>query len=241
MARKDEARAPEPAFLSLSRMRTDWGRVRQAQGQGAEARRALGELVERYYPAVRSTLRKRGLRPDDAEEITHRFVTRMLEGRYVRQADASRGLFRKFLKTCLVNFLKDEWDKAAVRRAVESLDDLKARGAEPATADDLVFDLDRQWAKTVWKRSLTRLRNELEAEGNAVAWRAFKRRWLAEGKPPSYTEIGAALGVPATTVNNHLHRTRDRFQAILFEQVRPETSSDAEAWRELGLLEDLLS
>ena len=60
------------------------------------------------------------------------------------------------------------------------------------------------------------------------ALRALRQCLAGAATRPSYDEIGAALGLPTTTVTNHLAAMRRQFRAIVLDRLREITGSDDE-------------
>jgi hypothetical protein len=58
----------------------------------------------------------------------------------------------------------------------------------------------------------------------------FKRYDLLDDEQarPTYADLAVALGLPTTTVTNHLAAMRKRFRQIVLDRLRDLTSSDEE-------------
>ena len=76
---------------------TRWTRVLAARGDSPEAKRALGELCEAYWPAVFRFLQREGRTEDTARELTQEFFAKVLERDAFAGVDPARGRFRSFL------------------------------------------------------------------------------------------------------------------------------------------------
>src|ERR1043165_9320258 len=61
------------------------------------ARAALEYLCRTYWPPLYAYVRRRGHSPEDAQDLTQEFFSRLLEGNRVRTADQQNGRFRSFL------------------------------------------------------------------------------------------------------------------------------------------------
>ena len=72
-----------------------------AAGNGlAGGREALSSLCQTYWYPLYAYLRRRGLDPEDARDLTQGFLTSLIDGRtsrgYVRiQADSARSFWRR--------------------------------------------------------------------------------------------------------------------------------------------------
>jgi RNA polymerase sigma-70 factor (ECF subfamily) len=85
-------------------------------GQGTRADRALSELCQTYWYPLYVYIRRRGHSPEDAEDLTQGFFARLLERRWVDQAERGKGRFRSFLLTMLNHFLADDWDRGRAQK-----------------------------------------------------------------------------------------------------------------------------
>src|SRR5258706_5528756 len=78
---------------------------------------ALERLCQTYWYPLYAYVRRQGHSPHDAEDLTQGFFARLLEKKYVGDADRARGKFRSFLLTALKHFMANEWDRQhAVKR-----------------------------------------------------------------------------------------------------------------------------
>ena len=94
--------------------------------------------------------------------------------------------------------------------------DFDAAEAELAQADRTAPDdvFDREWRRNVFATAVAALRAECEQTGKSACFAVFERYDLCDDdERPTYADVGKALGLPATTVTNHLsfaRRTRRR-------------------------------
>lgn len=211
---------------------TRWSLVRRAHddGEPAEARAALGELIGAYWRPVYAFVRRKGHAPAQAQDLTQDFFARLLEGRGLAGADPRRGSFRAYLLGALKHHLVDAHRReGAARRGggvaplpldLAAGDDMESvcpiLPGDPATPE---ATFERRWAEQVLARALARLRAELEAEDRGVQFEVL--RLTVDPDPPSYAEIAARLGIAVTDVTNYLHRARRRFRRALRAEVLP--------------------
>ena len=108
---------------------TRWSIVVSAGHQSSpDAESALETLCRTYWYPLYAFARRRGSSPEDAADLTQEFFARLIEKRWLAEADSSKGRFRTFLLTALSHFLAKEWrrERAAKRsggRKLISLDD----------------------------------------------------------------------------------------------------------------------
>jgi DNA-directed RNA polymerase specialized sigma24 family protein len=125
----------------------------------ASRREALGVLLTRYLPALRSHLLRKGIRAHRVDDLLQGFIAdRVIGGDLLAAADRGRGRFRAFLVTSLNNFaancLREETaaKRAPKGRAVVSLasPELASKTGDHSSAD--AFDVD--WAREVLAEAL---------------------------------------------------------------------------------------
>ena len=214
--------------------------VARVHSEDADTRRVAHEaLVEAYWKPIYKYLRlKWHLSPDAAADATQEFFLSLLERDLVGRYDAGRARFRTYLRLCLDGFVANQ--QKAERRIKRGggittvpLDFTTAEGelvriepSIPADVDDLFY---REWVRALFDRAVADLRADAEGRDRQVMFEVFVRYDLADAATrPSYDEIGAALGLPTTTVTNHLAAMRRQFRAIVLDRLREITGSDDE-------------
>src|SRR6185503_3681234 len=95
---------------------THWSMVIAAGGDGTHARAALSKLCELYWYPLYAYVRRRGHSPEDAQDLTQEFFSRLLERNWLGSADREKGRFRSFLLGAINHFLADQWDKARAKK-----------------------------------------------------------------------------------------------------------------------------
>src|SRR5947209_19582127 len=89
---------------------TDWKLVSQAAGEGPRQRRAVGEVLHKYLPALRSHLHRRWRVPaEKMDDLLQGFVAaELLEQDLFARAQPQRGRFRDLLVTALDRHVIDQ-------------------------------------------------------------------------------------------------------------------------------------
>ena len=89
---------------------TRWTIVQRARGSEptVETRRALEEICKGYWLPIYAFVRRTGVRPVEAEELTQEFLVRMVEGEYLASVERKRGKLRTFLLACVKHFLASQ-------------------------------------------------------------------------------------------------------------------------------------
>src|SRR5437868_8435622 len=93
---------------------THWSVVLAAGDPASpQATAALETLCRAYWYPLYAYVRRSGHSPQDAEDLTQEFFSRLLEKNSFAQAARERGRFRSFLLTSLNNFLTNEYHRSA--------------------------------------------------------------------------------------------------------------------------------
>src|SRR5437879_11681861 len=161
---------------------THWSVVLEAQGESPGARDALEELCRTYWRPVYAFLRRQGVGPEEAEDITQGFFAQLLERRKFSSLRKEKGRLRSFLLGALKYFLADERRRAtAIKRGrgqrLIPLEELRAderidmEPTDPVTAE-MIYE--RRWALTILEHVLSRLKDEYRAVGNADLFDSLK-------------------------------------------------------------------
>jgi RNA polymerase sigma factor (sigma-70 family) len=206
---------------------THWSVVLEAQGESPAAQEALEKLCRTYWRPIYAFLRRQGVRPEEAEDITQGFFAQLLERRKFSAVRKEKGRLRSFLLGALKYFLADEQRRAmAIKRGkgqrLIPLEDLHAderiemEPADPVTAE-MIYE--RRWALAVLEQVLSRLKDEYREAGNAALFDSLKELLPDEPGSPSQAEIAARLGMAENAVRQALYRFRQRYQSLLREEI----------------------
>src|SRR5258708_1380237 len=152
---------------------THWSMVVEAQGQTAAAQEALDKLCRIYWRPIYGFVRRQGVRPEEAKDLTQGFFALLLERRDLETVRKEKGRLRSYLLTSLKHFLTNERSRAmAVKRGegqrlipLEAFREHERAGFEPTDSEraDLIYE--RNWALTVLDQVLDRLGDEYRAAG----------------------------------------------------------------------------
>jgi len=206
---------------------THWSVVLEAQGESPAAQEALEKLCRTYWRPIFAFLRRQGLRPEEAEDVTQGFFAQLLERRKFDAIRREKGRLRSFLLGALKYFVADEQRRAmAIKRGkgqrLISLDELRTeRQIEIEPADPMTAEMiyERRWALTVLERVVSRLKDEYHAADNPSLFDSLKELLLDEPGSPSQAEIAARLGMTENAVRQAFYRFRQRYQSLLREEI----------------------
>jgi RNA polymerase sigma factor (sigma-70 family) len=207
---------------------THWSVVlmagKNATPQSAEA---LEKLCRTYWHPLYLFIRRQGQGPEDAQDLTQEFFSRLLERNDFGMVDPRKGKFRTFLLTSLTHFLSNERDRAqAAKRGggqkLISLDELKAGEFfqfEPASdlSPDKLFD--QRWAMIVLEQALNRLRQETAAEGKGERFERLKPFLTEDPGEGEYAKVAEQLGMTGQAVAVGVHRLRQRYRELVRAEV----------------------
>src|SRR5258707_3256476 len=109
----DRDASPTQAKSDAQFNTTHWSVVLAAGAPDSpQAVEALERLCRTYWYPLYVYVRRQGNSPEDAQDLTQEFLSRLLEKNYFAKADRDRGKFRTFLLGSLKNFLVNEWKRA---------------------------------------------------------------------------------------------------------------------------------
>lgn len=220
---------PGPRFEGAqSFATTHWSVVLAAGQQGApHAAVALEKLCRAYWYPLYVFVRRQGNSPEEAQDLTQDFFSRLLEKNYLAKADPGRGKFRTFLLRSLKNFLVNEWKRAGrLKRggglALLSIDENAAEDRYATEATDEPnpdAEYEMRWAVTLIEQVLTALREEFKAADKAELFDNLKGFIWGDKSTAAYSEIAGHLELTEGTVKVAVHRLRQRFRELLRAEV----------------------
>jgi len=221
---------------------TRWTVVLSARETGSpDAGAALDTLCQTYWFPLYAYARRLGQTPPDAQDLTQEFFARLLEKRWLADADRGKGRFRTFLITAFKRFLANEWDRARAQKrggqaAHLPLDTALAESRyETEATRELPADrlYERRWALTLLEQSMARLRGEFEGAGRVAAFEQLKRFLTADKATITYAEVARDLGLSEGAARVAVHRLRRRFREVFREEVMHTVASAEDVDEEL--------
>jgi RNA polymerase sigma-70 factor (ECF subfamily) len=217
---------------------TNWSRiVRAGDPAASEAQAALTELCRDYWYPLYALIRRRGLPPEEAADLTQDYFARLLESGLLAAADRRKGRFRAFLRTDCGFFLADRRDRdRALKRGGGSVPiTIDARDAEGRyrfePADDLTPErlFDRAWALTLLDRVLQRLATEYADSGRGALFEGLQGTLAGGSQSVPHAALAARLGTTLAAVQQAASRLRKRYREVLRAEIAAtlEDPSDA--------------
>ena len=206
---------------------THWSVVLEAQGESPAADEALEKLCRTYWRPLYSFVRREGIRPEEAQDLTQGFFALLLERRDLNAVRKEKGRLRSYLLVSLKHFLADERRRAmAIKRGKgerlipsEELSGDERTEMEPADPVTAEVIYERRWASTVLAHALNRLQDEYAGTRNAALFDSLTQLLPDEPGAPSREDIAAKFGMTENAVTQAFHRFRRRYQSLLREEV----------------------
>jgi DNA-directed RNA polymerase specialized sigma24 family protein len=223
---------------------TQWSLLAQASLSGeTSARQALEELCRHYWSPLHQFIRARGYTDAEAQDLTQEFILHLIEHSTLQKADRLRGRFRSFLLGALVRFLADEYDRRRAQKrgsgAIHlSLDDAEGQLASSSNYDVSLFD--REWALAILENSLRTVQTEFEPKLGSSRFALLKSFLPGSLNAPSYEEAAQKLDLSVPALKSELHRLRQRFKALVRQEVANTVSAPHEIDEEMTHLQQVL-
>lgn len=202
---------------------------------------ALEQICVTYWYPLYVYVRCRGRGPEEARDLTQEFFARLLEKKWLREADPHRGRFRTFLLTAMMHFLANDWhysraEKRGGGQPCVSLDAIEAEerfALEPRHNASPAALYDRRWALTVIGRAQDALKAEMEAAGEAARFAALEPTLAGERAGEGYRDLAEKFGVTENTIKSWVLRLRRRFRGLLLEEIGQTVDPDENPEKEL--------
>lgn len=228
---------------------TRWSLIARSRDTDPELRRkALGELFQRYCPALRAhLLLRQRINPDRAEDLLQGFFSeKILEGDLLAQVDPARGRFRSLLVRALDNYAVDQARRDLARKQAPgqevSLESDEVAAEQTISSD--VFDV--AWAREVIAESVRRMEAECRQRNRTRIWEVFEQRILvptfSHALPPRYDELVRRFGFASPEqASNALMTAKRQFKRTLESVVAEYTEREEEIEDEIRELRQTLS
>jgi len=223
---------------------THWSVVLGAQGESPAAQEALEKLCRIYWRPIYSFVRRQGIGPADAEDLTQGFFASLLEHRNLDAVRREKGRLRSYLLSAVKHFLTDEHRRAmAIKRGkgerlipLEELRTEEQSGMEPADPLTAERIYERRWASTLLDRVLGRLEDQYRVRGNAALFDSFNQLLGDEPGAPSHADIAARVGMTENAVSQAFHRFRQSYQSLLRQEIANTVATPGDIENELRYL-----
>ena len=199
-----------------------------------------------YWYPLYAFVRRQGYGPDEAQDLTQAFFTRLLEKKYLRDYARERGRFRSFLLAALKHFLSNERDRARAQKRgggvtllplVDVIQDGENRYSLEPRSDltpEKIFE--RQWARALLDHVLLRLQEEFVTAGKVDQFDRLKGFLMGDDAGIPYSELARDLETTENALKVSIHRMRRRFKDVLREEISHTVADPAEVQEEIRYL-----
>ncbi len=223
---------------------THWSVVLEAQGESEAAQKALERLCRTYWRPIFGYVRRHGVGAQDAEDLTQGFFALLLERKDLNSVRKEKGRLRSYLLTSVKHFLADESRHAmALKRGkgqrlipfddIQEGDRIDMERCDRLTADQIY---ERRWAFTVLDQVMTRLREEYRSAGNVRFFDQMKKMLMDEADRPSQAQVATEFGMTENAVKQAFYRFRQRYQALLRDEIANTVAVSSDVEDELRYL-----
>jgi DNA-directed RNA polymerase specialized sigma24 family protein len=247
---ENENRQPDNAVRTAAQFTTThWSVVLAAgQGESSQTAEAMEKLCRTYWYPLYAYVRCEGYSPEDALDSTQAFFARLLEKHYLGQVGPQKGKIRSFLLAALRHFLSNQRDRArtvkrggdAVHISLDAQDAEERYRLEPVDRMDAQRILERRWAMTLLERALSRLREESVSAGKTDTFECLQD-FIAGESDVSCTAVAARMGLTESAVKSILHRLRQRYRALVREEIAQTVADPGEIDAEIRYLITVIS
>jgi len=195
---------------------------------------ALDRLFRIYRPAIVAFIRSRVRDPQQAEDLAHDYIHRLLKSDELVRMNRAKGRFRSFLVVSIKNFLANYYvANATLKRGGGAVhvpvDDHVNELAEDPKEQDIFME---EWVSAINQEVVRCLRSEWDKAGKGHEFPDYEPfLWDKEGNV-SRTDLAAKHHLTVNAVNVRISRLRDRYKALLREVVA-ETVRDGEVDEEI--------
>lgn len=214
-----------------------------------QSREALEQLCRTYWYPLYVFVRRQGLPPSDAEDITQGFFGQLLEKSYLKDVNRERGRFRSFLLASIKHFLLNELKhaKRLKRGGGKTIVAIDGLAAESSYHSELCEDespeqsLDRCWATTVMEAAMDCLQREYVASGKADLHEALSQFLATEPEAGEYDSLAPKLGMNKNALGVAVHRLRRRYGELIRLEVANTVADPLEVEEEMRYLHRVLT
>jgi len=194
----------------------------------------LDRLFRIYRPAIVAFIRSRVRDPQEAEDLAHDYIHRLLKNDDLAGMDRSKGRFRSFLSVSIKHFLANHYAASATLKRGGGVTHVPVDEHADQIADD-PKDQDiflEEWVSAVHQEVLRSLRAEWEKAGKGHEFADYEPFLLEKKGSDSRENVASKHQLTVNAVNVRISRLRDRYKTLL-RQVVAETVRESEVDEEI--------
>lgn len=230
----------DPDALGSAFPQTRWSMVRHAQEHDPAA---LAELCQAYWYPLYAFVRRKGLGPEDAEDVTQGFFHSVIERESLLAAAPEHGRLRAFLLAAIQHHVADlHRRKLALKRGGKQVVHMDPQLAEQLLSEEPAGDappeavFDRHWAQALVDAVLKEMADYYARLGRSEIFAVLRVYLEWNGAAPPYAEAAARLESNEGAVRTAVHAMRQRFRQIIQRHIGETVSTAAEAQEEMEYL-----
>jgi RNA polymerase sigma-70 factor (ECF subfamily) len=214
---------------------TSWTRVGLVgDPDDPAARLALEGLCRDYWFPLYAFGRRKGLPPDEAEDLVQGVFAALLERGDLAALDRSKGRLRSYLMAAASHLLANHHEaEAALKRGggrrLVPIDRREAEARRPLEPSHRLTPerlFDREWAMELLGRVLARLEAEGAAAGRSALFERLRPALQGDAQAPPYRALAAELNTTEGAVRVAAHRLRARYRELLREEIARTTDDE---------------
>lgn len=240
----------EPAKKPSKFPQTRWSLI-FAAGQSNEesASQAMGELLQRYTPALKQyLLASRKVKAQDIEDVLQGFfLDKMISRWLLNKADRGRGRFRSLVVRSLENYCVTlHRRQTTIKRGSGQTTALPTDVTSIAAPAEAVDSFDVAWARQIVAEAIERFKADCVRSGREDLQLIMEERLLGpilhDLPAPSYESINAKCGFKSPKqAANALITAKARFAQALSSVVAEYVRDDQELEQEINELMEIMS
>ncbi len=232
--------APDAGFLT-----TRWSIIlRAGETSSVDTQAAITYLCETYWFPLYGYVRRQGISPDRASDVTQGFFAQFLAGPGISNVHPDKGRLRAFLLASIKNYLRNEWrEENAIRRG----GNVKTISIDNAEFERLYQDrlsvesnaerqFEKDWVEALLRRVLEGLRQDYDAAGKLGLYQALYPYLTASEERLPLVELAAKLALGLSAVKMSIHRIRKQYAERVRQEVLATVESPDEVDDELNRL-----
>ena len=229
---------------------TSWSLVLRA-GEGSEETRfeALSQFCTIYWFPLYAYARRSGRTVEDAEDLTQSFFSKLLKRETTAHLEQVRGKLRTYLLAAMKHHIASDWrhqhaQKRGGHALHESIDLEQAEHRyqnEPFHNDSPDRVYERQWALSVMRRGMDRLREEYANSNRGEVYEGLQPYLDGKSKHFDAIAVGSRLSMTDSAVRVALHRMRRRLREHIEREVAETIGSHEDVAEEMRCLFEAIS
>ncbi|MBL9117926.1 MAG: sigma-70 family RNA polymerase sigma factor [Verrucomicrobiaceae bacterium] len=208
-------------------MTTRWTMVLQAGGEGSSREAAVEQLCQTYWYPVYAFIRRQGIKPEDAQDLTQSFFAKMLRREWLNGLEKRNVRFSTWLLIRVKTHLQNEHrDATTQKRGGEvtrvSIDLAEAEnwfGNEPAGSDTPEQAFERRWALSVLEAALARVRDHCRENGKELLFEELGPFLTREPETGEYAKVAQKLEIRENTLAVTISRLRQLYREAVRDEV----------------------